>query len=161
MLDHLSHAFFSFPIFGFVGMRDRLVAPTAVRDIVRILKASIETGTLSRKTVAVIGPEQLGLRDAVRRVAAVVGRRPLFVPLPLWVHAVLARIFERVMKVPVVARAQLRILAEGVVEAWGVCDPLPSELIPTARFSDDEIRRGLPSPGGFTLADMRCPCSAR
>jgi NADH dehydrogenase len=30
MLDHLSHAFFTFPVFGLVGMRDRPVRPLAV-----------------------------------------------------------------------------------------------------------------------------------
>src|SRR5712692_7760984 len=51
MLDHLSHAFHTFPIFALVGMRDQPVRPTAVEDMVRILKASLVEGRLSRQTV--------------------------------------------------------------------------------------------------------------
>ena len=33
MLDHLSHAFYTFPIFALVGMKDQLIRPTAVEDL--------------------------------------------------------------------------------------------------------------------------------
>jgi len=55
-----------------------------------------------------------------------------------------------------VARAQVRILSEGVVEPALVCDLLPAELLPTLRFTEDQIRKGLPAPGAFTLKDLRC-----
>ena len=69
MLDHLSHAFHTFPIFVFVGLRDQPVRPLAVADMVALLRASLVERRLSRQTVAVTGPEQLGLLEAVRRVA--------------------------------------------------------------------------------------------
>ena len=36
MLDHLSHAFHTFPLFGLVGFKDQPVRPTAVADLARI-----------------------------------------------------------------------------------------------------------------------------
>ena len=60
------------------------------------------------------------------------------------------------MKVPLVARAQVRILSEGVVESALPCDPLPHDLLPKRTFSDEQIQKGLPVPGGFTLRDLRC-----
>lgn len=36
MLDHLSHAFHTFPIFAFVGFRDKPIRPNAVEDVARI-----------------------------------------------------------------------------------------------------------------------------
>jgi uncharacterized protein YbjT (DUF2867 family) len=83
MLDHLSRALHTFPVFATVGLRDRPVRPVAVADIARILESALIDGTLVRRTIAVLAPDELTLGEAVRRVAAVVGRRPLFVRLPV------------------------------------------------------------------------------
>lgn len=75
---------------------------------------------------------------------------------PVWFHLILARFWELTMKVPLVARAQVQILSEGVVEASGPCDSLPADLLPKRKFTDDQIRSGLPKPGPFTVQDLRC-----
>jgi len=161
MLDHLSHGLHTIPVFGLVGFRDREIAPLAVEDAVRVLKSALTTGALSRKTVSMIGPERLALGDAVRRVASVVGARPLYVRLPVWVHSLMALALERVMRIPLVSKAQVRILSEGVVEPAGPCEALPPELAPTTRFTEEQIRRGLPPPGPFGVADLRCCLESR
>jgi hypothetical protein len=97
----------------------------------------------------------------MRRVAAVVGARPLYVRLPVWMHALMAIALERVMKIPLVSKAQVRILSEGVVEPWGEVASLPPELAPATPFTEEEIRRGLPEPGPFGLADLRCCLASR
>jgi hypothetical protein len=63
---------------------------------------------------------------------------------------------ERTMKIPLVARAQVRILSEGVVEPATKCDPLPADLMPVRRFTPEQIRGGLPEAGPFGLHDLRC-----
>ena len=156
MLDHLSHAFYTFPIFAFVGFTDKPIRPNAVEDVARIVKAALTEGALSRKTVAVVGPERLTLREAVRRVASVVGRRPLMFPMPVWFHCVLGWCVERLMTVPLVSVAQVRMLAEGLAEPCLPCDVLPAELAPRIKFSEEQIRKGLPPPGPFGARDLRC-----
>jgi uncharacterized protein YbjT (DUF2867 family) len=156
MLDHLSHAFHTFPIFGFVGFRPKPVRPLAVEDFVALLRASLIDGRMSRQTVAVTGPEQMDLTEAVRRVARVVGRRPLMFPLPMWFHYAFGWFCERTMRIPLVSIAQVRILSEGVVEPSVVCDPVPGDLQPRRPFTEAQIRAGLPEPGAFGLADCRC-----
>jgi hypothetical protein len=87
LLDHLSRAFHTFPIFGLVGLRDRPVLPVAVADVTRLLAAAARgDGRLRNRTLFALGPDGLTLSVAVRRVAGVVGRRPLLVPLPVAVH---------------------------------------------------------------------------
>jgi hypothetical protein len=81
MLDHLSHALFTFPVFGFVGLKDRPVRPVAVADAVRICEAALLDRRLANRTVAVLGPEQLMLGDAVRRVARAVGTSERRIPI--------------------------------------------------------------------------------
>lgn len=155
MLNHLSKAFFTFPVFGFVGFRDKPIRPNAVEDVARIVKACVVDGALSCKTVAVLGPENLTLREAVRRVARVVGRQPLMFPMPVWFHRVLGWCLERVMKVPMVSTAQVRMLHEGLAEAAPACAAMPPELAPRIQFTPEQIRKGLPKPGPFTWRDFR------
>jgi uncharacterized protein YbjT (DUF2867 family) len=155
MLDHLSHAFHTFPVFAFAGFEDKLIRPTAVEDVAGIMKASLMGGALSRQTVAVIGPEEMTLHQAVRRVARVAGRKPFLFPLPVWFHYAFAGCVERIMVVPLVSVAQVRMLSEGLTEASPPCDPLPAALAPKIPFSDDQIRRGLPPPKPFQLSDIR------
>ena len=138
LLDHLSRAFHTFPVFGLVGASSRSIRPVAVDDVARLLVAAA-TGDprLGDRTITVLGPEELTLEQAVRRVAAVAGRRPMFVPLPVALHRLLAFGWEAAMDVPLVARAQVEILAEGVAE------PLPDLVWPpddlAARHT---VRRG-------------------
>ena len=156
MLDHLSHALYTFPVFGLVGMKEKPIRPLAVEDLLRMMEAALTDGRMSRKTIGVMGPEELTLGDAVQRVGAVVGRHPLMVRLPVACHSAIAWIAERTMKIPMLSLAQLRILEEGIVEALPPCDALPKDLQPRTRFTADQIRRGLPARGPFGWKDLRC-----
>lgn len=156
MLDHLSHAFFTLPMLATVGFRQRGIRPLAIDDLTHVLYAALVDGRLPRKTIALTGAEELYLSDAARRVAQVLGRHIWIFPAPIWFHRVLAQFCEWTMKVPLVAKAQIKILSEGVVEPATSCDPLPVDLLPVRCFTDDQIRRGLPDPGPFGLRDLRC-----
>ena len=156
MLDHLSHALHTFPIFGLVGMRDRLVRPVAVDDVAGVLvAAAIGDPRFADRTIAVLGPEQLTLGAAVRRVAQVTGRRPRFIRLPIAAHLVIARLAEWTMRVPLVSTAQVHILAEGIVEPLPSAEPPPADLTPRTPFSEAVIRAGLAQPGRFRTSDLR------
>jgi uncharacterized protein YbjT (DUF2867 family) len=156
MLNHLKRSFKTFPVFGFVGLRDHDVAPLHVDDMARLLLAGLTDDRLLNRTFAVTGPETLGLRQAVRRVAKVVGSRPLAFPLPIWFHRLFATAAELLMRQPVVSRAQVRILSEGVAESVSDCELLPTDLLPAIPFSEDRIRAGLPEAGHYGLRDLRC-----
>jgi len=156
MLDHLSHALHTFPIFGLVGFADKPVRPLAVEDLARVLAAALTEGRLPRQTVAMMGPEEMPLSEAVKRVARVIGKHPLYLPLPLAFHRLLAVIFEATMKIPLVSLAQVRILSEGIVDPWPPYENVPADLLPTTRFTDEQIRCGLPEGKAFSARDLRC-----
>lgn len=155
MLDHLSHALHTFPIFPLVGLEDKTVRPLAIEDLVNVMRAALIDRRLKRQTIALLGAEEIYLREAVRRVAEVVGRQPVMFPLPVWCHELMAHVFEMTMKVPLASRAQIRILSEGVVEAGSPVTPVPYDLIPTRRFTLEQIRNGLPMPAPFCVGDLR------
>ncbi|MFB2598214.1 NAD-dependent epimerase/dehydratase family protein [Herbiconiux sp. P17] len=155
LADHLSHTVQTIPVFGTVGLREKPIRPIPVAELVDVLVAAAG-GRMPRETVVVTGAEELLLSKAVRRVAAVLGRRVLVVPLPVWGIRMLAWVWERTMTVPLVARSQARMLAEGVSEPWGPVTELPADLAPRIPFDEASIRAALPAPGGFGRRDLRC-----
>jgi NADH dehydrogenase len=160
MLDHLSHAFHTFPVFAMVGFKPQTVRPLAIEDLVHVMRAALIDRRMKRQTIALVGPEEIYLSEAVRRVAEVVGKQPLMFPLPICVHQFMAQVFECTMKIPLVSVAQVRILTEGVSEPIGPVSPLPYDLTPTRRFTPEQIRSGLPHPAPFCVADLRW-CSGK
>jgi len=156
MLDHLSHALYTFPVFGLVGMKEKPIRPLAVEDLVAAMLSSFHDRRLSNKTVSITGPEEIMLGEAVRRVGEAIDKHPFYLPTPLAIQRVIAWIAERTMKIPLLSLAQLKILSEGIVEALPACDTLPADLLPTTRFTADQIQEGLPEPGPFALRDLRC-----
>ena len=157
MLDHLSHLLYTLPVFVTVGLREKLVRPVAVQDVVQVLAAALIGGRLSRQTVAVLGPETLRLSEVAKRVGRLIGKHALVVPAPAAVNYVVAGVAERVMRIPLASLAQVRMLDEGLVEPWGNVDPLPEDLVPRTPLSDEVLRAGLPTAGPFTRADLRIP----
>jgi len=155
LLDHLSRALHTFPVFATVGFKEKSVRPLAVDDLVQVMRASLIDGRLKRQTIALVGPEEIPLSEAVRRVSEVIGKQPLIFPLPVTLHYLLAYVWELTMATPLASLAQVRILAEGVVEPGSPVVPVPYDLVPTRRFTTDQIRNGLPAPGPFCVADLR------
>lgn len=153
MLDHITHALHTFPIFLLVGFKKQPVRPLAVDDLVDVMVASILNGELSRKTVPITGPEEMSLGEAVGRIARVAGKQRLTFAVPVWVHYAMAWFFERVMTVPLAAKAQVRILSESLAEPVLALDQLPLHLMPKTPFSDEQIRKGLPVPEKFGMKD--------
>ncbi len=154
MLDHLSHALHTFPVFA--GMGSRRVRPLAIQDVVDVLVATLVDGRLPRKTVALVGPTELTFDDATRLVARAVGRKPLILPMPIGFHYALGWVAEQLMTVPLISIGQVRILAEEVIAPTRAPDPIPPDLTPSTPFDERSIRAGLPEPGGFGRADLRC-----
>jgi hypothetical protein len=137
-----------------VGFRERTVRPIPVADFVDVMVAAAE-GRIPDPTVAVMGAEELALGAAVRRVARVAGKRPLFIALPVWAIRVLAQLTEWTMVVPLVAKAQAQMLAEGVSEAAPPAPEAPIGIRPAHPFSEESIRAALPSAGRFGWNDLR------
>lgn len=153
MLNHLSHALYTFPLY--IGIGPRRVRPLAVEDAVKVLLAALVDGRLRKQTVPLVGPTEIRFDDAARIVAKVIGKRRPFVEAPISFHYLLARLAERFMTVPLISLAQARILEEEVIEPACAPDGVPDDLSPLTPFDERSIRSGLPKPGRFQLNDLR------
>jgi len=156
MLDHLSYALRTFPVFASIGMRERSMCPLAIEDLVVIIEAAFKDPRLSNKTVGVTGPEEISLREAARRVSASIGKKPIIFGMPVAMHYVLAWLAEKTMKIPITSVGQVRMLSEGIVEPLPACDSLPADLLPKLSFTTKQIRKGLPSAGACGCSDLGC-----
>jgi NADH dehydrogenase len=127
------------PFFAKVGFKEATVRPVWVGDVVSILAASAVGDRLTDKVVPVLGPTELPLSEAVKRVAQAINRRVFVVPLPVRLHYALAGLGERLMRQPIVSVSQIRMLAEGASDPLPGCDALPSELEPETPFDAERI----------------------
>jgi len=103
-----------------------------------------------------MGPERLRFSEVVRRIAKAAERRVFVFPMPLLFHKALAWVFERVMKIPLISLAQVRMLAEGIADPLPGCELPPDDLAPSRMFTIGKIREGLPDLRAFGWDDLRC-----
>jgi uncharacterized protein YbjT (DUF2867 family) len=134
-------------VFPSVGLLEKKMRPIAVEDMVRVLIAACIEDRLSRQTIAVIGPEELTLSKAVRRVAKAVHKPVLIVPAPTLAHYMIAASMEKSMRDPLTAFAQIRMLAENMSEPLPDSELLPSDLQPHTELTEETILAGLRKPG--------------
>jgi NADH dehydrogenase len=146
LLDNLGGLLRKLPVFASVGLREKTVRLVAVEDLVTVLRTALLEDRLSKQTVAVLGPEEFPFSTAARRIAQTMGKKSLPVlPLPVIFHRFLAWFSERFMPKPLVAASQVQMLAEGSSKPLPDSQALPDDLVPTTRFTPDQIRKGLPA----------------
>lgn len=75
--------------------------------------------------------------------------------LPVALQLCLAWGFERVMNIPLVSIAQVRILAEGAFQPLPGCGTLPERLTPKTHLHREQIQKGLPPARRLGLRDLR------
>ena len=122
------------PLFGYVGFQRRTARPVSIADLCQLIVASLDDSRLSRKTVPVLGPEEIDIQEVVRRIAHQVGKTPVVLPLPVIVHKAMAWVMEQTMAKPLVTSAQITMLSEGLSEASQPYDALPEDLKPQTAF---------------------------
>lgn len=157
MLDHLTRWLSTTRLIGLVGFKEKRFRPLAVEDLVDLMTASLLDDRLSRKTVPVLGPEELTLEEGIQRVGRAIDREPIVVPLPVHVQRGLAWLQEKTMRTPIASRAQVRMLAEGITEPLPKepLDALPEDLEPTLQFTQERINEGVPEERRYGPKDLR------
>jgi len=154
LVDQLSRIILTVPLFASLGLRERTISPVPVDDLGNVLGAALGS-RLANQTVAVRGGETLLMSEAARRVARVIDRRVFVLPAPVAFHYALAQLAEWTMKVPLLAKAQARMLAEGVTDGAMPAAELPDDFLPRLPFGDAQIRNALPESESFSWRDLR------
>jgi uncharacterized protein YbjT (DUF2867 family) len=145
LLNNLGHLLRRLPVFATVGLRERTVRLVAVEDLVTVIRAALTGDRLSNQTLAVIGPEEFPFSSAARRIAKAMGKPFLLVlPFPVFAQHLLAWVSSRMPK-PLISASQVQMLADGISTPLPDSQILPEELAPSTLFTEEQIRKGLPT----------------
>jgi uncharacterized protein YbjT (DUF2867 family) len=145
LLTNLGNLLRRLPIFATVGMQEKTVRLVAIEDLIAVIHAALTDDRLSRRTVAVIGPEEFPFSEAARRIATAIGKPSLIVlPFPVLAQRLLA-LASKLMPKPLISASQVQMLADGISTPLPDSQPLPEDLVPKTRFTEEQIRKGLPS----------------
>jgi NADH dehydrogenase len=98
-----------------------LEQPIDADDVVAGMTAALAHPELAGETLDLAGPESLPRRDLVLRAAALLGKSPLLVPIPLAAVRLFAAAAERLLADPPLTTAML-----GVLEHDDAIDPAPA-----------------------------------
>lgn len=113
----------AFPVFP-VPSGDRIVVrPAAIEDVADALCQSVERDEMANKTYLLTGPDRLGLAEAVRTVASVLGLRRWVLPVP----QAAANTFFR-------AADRMGLPALPVIEGWALLARRPDVRIRMNHF---------------------------
>ncbi len=147
LLNNLSNLFRKMPVFATVGFKEKTVRLVAVEDLVSIIRVCLlEEDRFARQTVAVIGPEEFPFSQAARRISRAMDKPFLIVlPFPVVFQRMLAWFSERFMSKPLITKAQVQMLADGISSPTLESIPLPNDLAPKTFFTEEQIRKGLPN----------------
>lgn len=132
MLRNLADSIRSAPVFPAPGGGRAPIAAVAVEDVAEAIVRCIERPSSWGRAFDIVGPA-LSLREIIGRVAQALGRRCVVVPAPVGLMRMAAGVLERLGDDPLITRAQLGLLARGVV---GDPEPARRELDLLARELD-------------------------
>jgi len=145
LLNNLGNLLRKLPVFATVGLREKTVRLIAVEDLVAVIHAALTDDRLSRRTVAVVGPEEFPFSVAARRIARAIGKPSLIVlPFPVFAQRLLAWV-SGFMPKPLISASQVQMLADGISQPLPDSQPLPEDLAPKTHFTEEQIRKGLPN----------------
>jgi len=118
--------------------------PIAASDVLDGIVAAMTRPGLEGSTLDLAGPESLPARDLVARVGALFGRRPIVVPVPLFLVMALAWIASKLSKDPIFTPAML-----GVIQLDDRVDPEPAcaRLGIELTSLDETLRRAVAAEG--------------
>ncbi|MFB6132216.1 MAG: NAD(P)H-binding protein [Halanaeroarchaeum sp.] len=119
--------------------------PIYIDDVVAYLAGAIETHAARGRTFEIGGPEVLTYQEMMRRTAAIMGRRPFIVPVPVLTPRLSAYWVDLVTDVPA---SVAHPLIEGMKNPVVVTDDSVEEVIDVELTPFDEsVRRTLEAMG--------------
>jgi nucleoside-diphosphate-sugar epimerase len=96
-----------------IGGGRNLLQPVFVEDLVEAVVLTLnEPAATHRKFLTIAGPEPMTQRLMVEKIGRILGRPPVWLPVPWFMMYVLAWILEKVRREPFVNRAKIRRLLE-------------------------------------------------
>jgi NADH dehydrogenase len=145
LLSHLSLMLRIAPLFPIVNDGRAPMMPVHAGDVARAVAAALARPESGGKTLEVVSPDRLELRDVVRRTAEAMGVPVRILPTPAGLMRLPVGLMEATMTQPLSTRAQLAMLVEGLAG-----DPGPAREVlglTPAPFTPERLRPLLAASG--------------
>ena len=161
LLSHLSLMLRIAPLFPIVNDGRAPMMPVHAGDVARAVAAALERPESAGKTLDLVSPDRLELRDVVLRTAEAMGVPVRILPVPAGLMNVPVGLMEATMTHPLSTRAQLAMLVEGLAgdpgparEVLGLTPApfTPERLRPLLTASGLMPAREIPTGAGLGLA---------
>ncbi|HVR84015.1 MAG TPA: NAD-dependent epimerase/dehydratase family protein [Planctomycetota bacterium] len=153
LLAHLSLMLRVAPIFPILNDGGSPMMPVHAIDVAKGVVGALKHPQASGRTIDIVGPERLTLREVVRRVAEALGLPVWIWPTPAGLLKFPVGILEAMMTQPLSTRAQLAMLVEGLAG-----DPALAEVelgLKTAPFLPERLRPLLAAGGHLPKQEIR------
>ena len=138
LLAHLSLMLRIAPVFPIVNDGRSPMMPVHAGDVAKAVVGALTHPETAGKTVEIVGPEHLVLRDVVGRVAEAMDLPVWIWPTPVGMMKIPVSVMEATMTQPLSTRAQLAMLVEGLTG-----DPAPARRLlglETSPFTPERLR---------------------
>jgi uncharacterized protein YbjT (DUF2867 family)/membrane protease YdiL (CAAX protease family) len=112
------------PLFPVVGRGDSQLQPVAVETVATAVAQSLERDTTIGRSLDLVGPQAMTLREAVRAVAEGLGQSVWIVSTPVWLQRRAVQVMNALTPRPLSTPAQLQMLIDGLVG-----DPTPAREV--------------------------------
>jgi NADH dehydrogenase len=99
-----------FPLVPVIGSGRNRFQPIAVEDVARCLVLALGRDDLRGRTIEIGGPQQLSYNDLMAIMARTLGRRRLYIHIPVLPMSLAVGVLQRVQPRPPVTGEQLRML---------------------------------------------------
>jgi NADH dehydrogenase len=148
MISHIARALDTLPLFSPpFGFMPTKIRPVAVQDMVELMIAALVEGRMVGQTIAVLGPEEMSLSEAVSRVARAKKKLALVLPLPALVHLAMAAVLEKTSEDPLVTIAQVQMLTDDMSKPMKGSELPDADLQPKTYLTEEVIRAALDTQG--------------
>jgi len=145
LLAHLSLMLRIAPVFPIVNDGGSPMMPVHAGDVAKGVVGALRHPETSGKTIEIVGPDRLVLRDVVGRVAEALGLTVWIWPTPVRLMMIPVSVMEATMAQPLSTRAQLAMLVEGLAG-----DPAPARRLlglEASPFTSERLRPLLAAGG--------------
>ena len=100
-----------YPVFPAIRGSKLHFQPLWVEDLVTCLVKAADSETVVNQSLPLGGAEILSMPEVARAIGSVLGKKPVVVPVPLWVADIQARLMDRYMRKPPLTRAAVELFS--------------------------------------------------
>ncbi len=113
LINNIAWSLRKLPIFGYFGAGNYEIQPIHVDDLAAL---AVRAGkSLENQIIDAVGPEKFIYKDLVKKIAEIIGRRPLILPVPKLAGYIVGLLIGKMFGDTMMTRDELHALTDGLL----------------------------------------------